>query len=58
MFNLNTLNNIKNPELIKDEIIKSKIEDNYKEQLTDYIILQKKVNYIKNLFYISQDYQR
>ena len=49
MFNLNTLNNIKNPELIKDEIIKSKIEDNYKEQLTDYIILQKKVNYIKNL---------
>ena len=49
MFNLNTLNNIKNPELIKDEIIKLKIEDNYKEQLTDYIILQKKVNYIKNL---------
>ena len=49
MFNLNSLNNIKNPELIKDEIIKSKIEDNYKVQLTDYIILQKKVNYIKNL---------
>ena len=49
MFNLSTLNNIKNPELIKDEIIKSKIEDNYQVQLTDYIILQKKVNSIKNL---------
>ena len=49
MFNLNALNNIKNPELIKEEIIKSKIEDNYHVQLTDYIILQKKVNSIKNL---------
>ena len=32
MFNLNTLNNIKNLELLKDEIIKLKIEDNYISQ--------------------------
>ena len=49
MFDLKALNNIKNPSLLKEEIIKSKIEDNYQVQLTDYIILQKKVNSIKNI---------
>ena len=49
MFDLKALNNIKKPSLLKEEIIKSKIEDNYQVQLTDYIILQKKVNSIKNI---------
>ena len=49
MFDLKALNNIKNSSLLKEEIIKSKIEDNYQVQLTDYIILQKKVNSIKNI---------
>lgn len=55
MFDLKALNNIKNPALLKEEIIKSKIEDNYQVQLTDYIILQKKVNSIKNLLIHKPD---
>ena len=47
MISLNNLNN--NPKLLKEEIIKSKIEDNYQVQLTDYIYLQKKMNSIRNL---------
>ena len=44
------LNNfINNEKLLKEEVIKSKIEDSYQVQLTDYIYLQKKISSIKNL---------
>ena len=47
MLTLNSLNN--NSKSLKEEIIKSKIEDSYQAQLTDYIYLQKKLNSIRNL---------
>ncbi len=47
MKKLNEMNN--KSKLLKEEIIKSKIEDNYQVQLTDYIYLQNKLESIKNL---------
>ena len=47
MKKLNEMNN--KSKLLKEEIIKTKIEENYQVQLTDYIYLQKKLESIKNL---------
>ena len=49
MINLTNFYNVKNQKLLKEEYIKSKIEDSYQDQLTDYIFLQKKVNLIRNI---------
>ena len=47
MKKLSEMNN--KSKLLKEEIIKTKIEENYQVQLTDYIYLQKKLESIKNL---------
>jgi len=49
MINLTNFYNVKNQKRIKEEYIKTKIEDSYQDQLTDYIFLQKKVNSIRNI---------
>ena len=49
MISLNKFYNVKNQKSIKEEYIKTKIEDSYQEQLADYIFLQKKVTSIRKM---------